>query len=386
MEGGEGSDWEDWFGFRSQGIPGCNLQKGMSATQMLHPYLFSLFPNLFFFTLLSSIGGWQEDRLRRMTGAEEGAEEEEQEQEEEEGGDEGNRWDGQWTDERGKRQSAKHVSGDDLGDGEFEEDKEVKEGKGWVYEVLARREEDEEGGSEEGSESDGSESEDDGADGEDGVKRFEDDDGEEEEEEEYGKEGVVGDEEHDQKEDEVSGVRGLVRASLAAVEWEQSEDEGEEEAETEGEVVVRKRSRDVGKEEDKEEENEEGVREEGEVVSDAEGEESQEDVFEPKRRRGGGRLLQAAPPTWKEEKEREGGRRDGGRVTGVVNALLPPLPFVIEATQSLEELKALLEGRSDDDVATAISRIRTCNAPNLAPENKRKMQVRAVLRHLRLAT
>lgn len=51
------------------------------------------------------------------------------------------------------------------------------------------------------------------------------------------------------------------------------------------------------------------------------------------------------------------------------------VPFVIEAPNSLKELSSLLDNLSDDKVPEAIRRIRVCNAISLAAENRRKMQV-----------
>ncbi|GLJ38313.1 hypothetical protein SUGI_0780240 [Cryptomeria japonica] len=51
------------------------------------------------------------------------------------------------------------------------------------------------------------------------------------------------------------------------------------------------------------------------------------------------------------------------------------LPFVINAPNSLRELRSLLHNRSDDQIIEAIRRIRVCNAISLAAENRHKMQV-----------
>ncbi|KAL2609472.1 hypothetical protein R1flu_028045 [Riccia fluitans] len=51
------------------------------------------------------------------------------------------------------------------------------------------------------------------------------------------------------------------------------------------------------------------------------------------------------------------------------------LPFVISAPQTLPELRALVDYRTDDELVVAIQRIRTCNAISLAAENRRKMQI-----------
>lgn len=51
------------------------------------------------------------------------------------------------------------------------------------------------------------------------------------------------------------------------------------------------------------------------------------------------------------------------------------LPYTIPAPSNFEELSALLENRSDDQIIEAIKRIRTFNAISLAAENRKKMQV-----------
>jgi hypothetical protein len=54
---------------------------------------------------------------------------------------------------------------------------------------------------------------------------------------------------------------------------------------------------------------------------------------------------------------------------------LDGLPFVLEAPQTLPEFQKLVDHRSVEDLATAIQRIRKCNAISLAAENQRNMQV-----------
>ncbi|XP_073141164.1 uncharacterized protein [Henckelia pumila] len=51
------------------------------------------------------------------------------------------------------------------------------------------------------------------------------------------------------------------------------------------------------------------------------------------------------------------------------------LPYTIEAPKNFEELCALLENRSDEQIVEAIRRIRTFNAISVAAENRKKMQV-----------
>lgn len=52
------------------------------------------------------------------------------------------------------------------------------------------------------------------------------------------------------------------------------------------------------------------------------------------------------------------------------------LPYVIDAPQTLELFRAIVDGRSDAELALGIERIRACNSVKLAAENRRKMQVR----------
>jgi nucleolar protein 14 len=54
---------------------------------------------------------------------------------------------------------------------------------------------------------------------------------------------------------------------------------------------------------------------------------------------------------------------------------LDGLPFVLEAPQTLPEFQKLVDHRSVEELATAIQRIRKCNAISLAAENQRNMQV-----------
>lgn len=51
------------------------------------------------------------------------------------------------------------------------------------------------------------------------------------------------------------------------------------------------------------------------------------------------------------------------------------LPYTIDAPKTFEELDALLENRSDDQIMEAIRRIRVYNAISIAAENREKMQV-----------
>jgi nucleolar protein 14 len=68
----------------------------------------------------------------------------------------------------------------------------------------------------------------------------------------------------------------------------------------------------------------------------------------------------------KRGKEKKGGKKSAKK----------ELPFVIDAPQTLELFRAIVDGRSDAELALAVERIRACNSVNLAAENRRKMQVR----------
>lgn len=57
------------------------------------------------------------------------------------------------------------------------------------------------------------------------------------------------------------------------------------------------------------------------------------------------------------------------------SSLKKELPFKINAPGSMEELYALFQDRSNEDIIEAIRRIRICNAIALAAENRKKMQV-----------
>ncbi|KNA23202.1 hypothetical protein SOVF_026920 [Spinacia oleracea] len=57
------------------------------------------------------------------------------------------------------------------------------------------------------------------------------------------------------------------------------------------------------------------------------------------------------------------------------SSLKQELPFKINAPGTMEELHALLDDHSNEDIIEAIRRIRICNAIALAAENRKKMQV-----------
>ncbi|WCJ20870.1 hypothetical protein M5689_003074 [Euphorbia peplus] len=57
------------------------------------------------------------------------------------------------------------------------------------------------------------------------------------------------------------------------------------------------------------------------------------------------------------------------------NLLKPDIPFLIQAPTTSEELCALLDDRSDDDIIMIISRIRKTNSIKLAAGNRKKIQV-----------
>lgn len=51
------------------------------------------------------------------------------------------------------------------------------------------------------------------------------------------------------------------------------------------------------------------------------------------------------------------------------------LPYTIEAPKTMDELSALLDNRTDDEIIEAIRRIRAFNAIKIAAENRKKIQV-----------
>lgn len=61
------------------------------------------------------------------------------------------------------------------------------------------------------------------------------------------------------------------------------------------------------------------------------------------------------------------------------NSLKQDIPFLIEAPTSSEELSALLDNRSNDDIITIVGRIRKTNSIKLAAGNRKKIQVRKLL-------
>ncbi|XP_077226917.1 nucleolar-like protein [Tasmannia lanceolata] len=78
----------------------------------------------------------------------------------------------------------------------------------------------------------------------------------------------------------------------------------------------------------------------------------------------------------KKQKSQKTDSPDRQNASGERSSIQPEtLPFVIEAPNSLVELRSLLDNRSDSEVAEAINRIRACNAIRLAAENRKKMQV-----------
>lgn len=244
----------------------------------------------------------EKKRKRRMTG--EDASDEEGEEGEEEGGG------------RRKRVKRREPSGDDLEDNVVVEEEYGE--KGWVYDVLGRRDEE---GEEEGEEEDEDEDED------------EDESGEEEEEGEEGGEGEEGDEDEEESEEEEGGGRDLEEAD-----WEQSDEELEGGKGEEKKIETRQESKNSVPEEGVGE-REKGDRKIGKKVS------------------------------WKEEAQVDGKEREEREKAA------KELPYVLEAPQTLMELRNIVDNREIAELSEAIRRIRTFNAVGLAAENRRKMQV-----------
>eukprot|EP00897_Mesotaenium_endlicherianum_P006282 jgi/Mesen1/5682/ME000288S04895 len=287
----------------------------------------------------------EKKRKKRMLGEDdtddEDGEEEDEGDDEEGGGGKGKRRAGSSvsSSRREKKQRRSEISGDDLGenfalDGEDDDEDEDGAGlkKGWVHDVMARRDDD-------GDDDDDEEEEDE----EDGER------GEDEDDEEDGESGEEGEEEEGGEGGEEDKKKALLRKRLqqlvgADVDWEQSDEEDDkaEEEEEEGEEwnAAERRGRKAAK----------GTS--GREPAGLQKEKAKEDQMSTK---AGGPVAKATAVSDEEE--------DGG------------LPFVIDAPQTLDAFRRLVDGRSTDEMVTAVQRIRACNAISLAAENRRKMQI-----------
>lgn len=207
----------------------------------------------------------------------------------------------------------KHISGDDLGDS-FSHDTESKLKVCWIDEVL-RKENTSDLESEDGTSSGESEEDDD----------------------EGSKEGS--DDSHDKDE-----------LSQSLKDWEQSDDE----------------NIDTNFEDDEEEASEDDDNEE-------------EDEEAGKEDDGSCKLVDIVDQ--KKSSESRGKQNTGSSTRELKTSLKEDLhhqvelPYTIEAPKNFEELSALLENLSDEQIVEAIRRIRTFNAITVAAENRKKMQV-----------
>ncbi|KAK4785244.1 hypothetical protein SAY86_001933 [Trapa natans] len=208
-------------------------------------------------------------------------------------------------------QKVRSISGDDLGDS-FSLEEQPSKKKGWVDEILARKDEDDNDSDDEDSseESDHAES-----------------DGDEEESDE----------------DEIGHTK---EPNLK--DWEQSEDELD---------------LDIDDEED-DEEAEDVDEEKNDEVSD--GGTSKKDPTSGKSK---GRDVDGAKN--KVTNSSVGVKMDDKQVCNQGKSL----PCLIEAPKTLEELNKLFEGHSNSEVMILINRVRASNAIALAAENRKKIQV-----------
>lgn len=207
------------------------------------------------------------------------------------------------------------ASGDDLGDS-FSLEEEPKNKRGWVDEILSRKD-----GEDTEDEDEDSSEESDSAEG-DG-----DEEGSGEDEMEHGK-------------------------TYSLKDWEQSEDE-----------------LDLNDEEDEEEdEEEEDEDDDDEEKNDVDGERRQ---MEPN---DGITNSRVGDETKKDITKSSEGTRVKVDNKQVLNQG-KSLPCLIEAPKSLDELNILFDGCSNSEIVILISRVRASNAIALAAENRKKIQV-----------
>eukprot|EP00271_Cylindrocystis_brebissonii_P001708 TRINITY_DN1198_c4_g1_i1.p1 TRINITY_DN1198_c4_g1~~TRINITY_DN1198_c4_g1_i1.p1 ORF type:complete len:1029 (+),score=344.93 TRINITY_DN1198_c4_g1_i1:40-3126(+) len=265
----------------------------------------------------------EEKRKRRMSG--EVSEDENEEDEEEDPS----------SSRRSRKTARVEPSGDDLGDN-LEIDEEYMDGKGWVYDVLARK------GGEEDEEEEGSSDEDEDEDEGDNEENDNDEDEGEEEDEKLRERGGEGSEGEDDEESEDEGQS----FGLDGADWEQSDEEEGKAAATEplhdksGDLSIREEH----KEEPRKQKKPFGRQEEPHLVG-------------------------------KKRKEDRTLRSDRGLIGAGQEGGLGELAYVIDAPQSLGEFRCIVDGRDTAELQEAIRRIRACNAISLAAENRKKMQV-----------
>lgn len=206
------------------------------------------------------------------------------------------------------------VSGDDLGDS-FSLEEEPRTKKGWVDEILERKD------------SSDSESEGDDCNSSEDSESPEDD----------------GDEGSD--EDNSEGERDILNKD-----WEQSDDD----------------NLDIDLDEkDEEDDSEEDDSEENDMDDNAYEKEMEPRELEKLKKK---KAVQAS--------KIDGKSLDAKKMpANKQSSTQSDLPYLIEAPKSIEELEALLDNLCNSDIALIIHRIRASNAIKLAAENKKKMQV-----------
>ncbi|KAK6921872.1 Nucleolar protein 14 [Dillenia turbinata] len=204
------------------------------------------------------------------------------------------------------------VSGDDLGDS-FSLDEGIKNRKGWVDEILERKDADDDDESE------------DGASSEEESESPEDD----------SEDGTGGD------------FESVKTGSLK--DWEQSDED---------------LSTDL-------DEGEDDVGDESENRDDSDLDDDNQDDMEPKSRK---KLKDVDSVEIKKVTDCIDSKKTNDKVEQA-SALSKDLPYVIEAPKTYDELCSLLVNRSNEEILEAVSRIRKYNAISVAAENRKKIQV-----------
>lgn len=222
--------------------------------------------------------------------------------------------------EKPSKEKPRSLSGDDLGDS-FSVDEETMTKKGWVDEILERRDEEE-----------GSSSEDDDGEDSDDSERSED-----------SGEGSEGDLDENDK-------------NTTLKDWEQSDDD-DISAGSEGEDD----DISAGSEDEDDDEDEESAAEEVDKVKGL----------------NVGIHKKAKRNDSVESVKGDNGSSDTKKIVigGKMSKELE-IPYIIEAPKTFEELCSLVDKRSNSDTILIINRIRKSNPITLAAENRKKVQVR----------
>ncbi|KEH42220.1 putative nucleolar protein [Medicago truncatula] len=243
----------------------------------------------------------EKKRQKRMAAAEDSSEEDDEES------------------EKPSKEKPRSLSGDDLGDS-FSVDEETMTKKGWVDEILERRDEEE-----------GSSSEDDDGEDSDDSERSED-----------SGEGSEGDLDENDK-------------NTTLKDWEQSDDD-DISAGSEGEDD----DISAGSEDEDDDEDEESAAEEVDKVKGL----------------NVGIHKKAKRNDSVESVKGDNGSSDTKKIVigGKMSKELE-IPYIIEAPKTFEELCSLVDKRSNSDTILIINRIRKSNPITLAAENRKKVQV-----------